>query len=201
LHILTNRANIASHRVIEGRRNSIVRSKLNKEIEILEDQLAKTKKSKKFTEDTIKIITEYLNEKKANAMSDIYKGIDYAKSIVPVAQNIFLKIDGEKANFVTEDGLLVDDQEGSAYRALLHIFCKSAILENTSFMSDLLIDEGLSTASPETSELFAKYLPILAQRRLIVLVEQKREIFMECDKMYLVEKIDNRSIVKEVSKC
>ncbi len=155
----------------------------------------------KENKNIIKVCKWYLAKKRDVSFREIKRGIELANAIIPEAQNYHLNISDKKASIENEYNHDLYDAEGSAYASILSFNLRSVIIDNTPILNFLLLDEIFSTLSPESSANFSKILPELAKKFLIVLIEQKPEIFVTgVDKKYLVTKNGDRTevtVVKE----
>ena len=148
---------------------------VNTKLQILESSLALTKA-------TLKSAEKFSTKKKDKALTAIRASIYRTGEIIPASRPIMLEYETPShALFLNDKGSAVNLIEGGAFRAILSLFLRQAVLQHTSNLQTIFSDEGLSVLNQDRSADFSKYLPILGKYSQIILIEQKDEIFAEAD--------------------
>lgn len=144
-----------------------------------------------------KQLVEYNAKKKEKSLAGIHSAIYSAKTIIPDTVPVTMHITREEASLVNSKGDDINLVEGSAFRATLSLFTRLVVLNNTDYLKYVILDEPLTTLSPDSSALFSKYLPILSKNMLIVLIEQKDEVFLDTEGIvYDFHKSENATQVR-----
>jgi DNA repair ATPase RecN len=151
-------------------------------------QIKEAQSNKEVLEGTIeyvkamrKEVVKYNTKKKEKSLNGIYAAINSAKAIIPDIVPVRLSMIRESACIVNEKDDDINLVEGSGFRATLSLFARSQTLMNTDYIKTMVLDELLMPLSPETSARASKYLPILARKAQIILIEQKNEVFLDAD--------------------
>jgi hypothetical protein len=89
--------------------------------------------------------------------------------------------------------------EGNGLRSGISLRIWLSILQNTGSVQFIWLDEMLATMNSKTSAIFSEILEFLGQFFLIVLIEQKPEIFSNCTYVkYEVAKTGKQCAVRRV---
>lgn len=128
-------------------------------------------------------LTEYTTQRRAESTNAIQMALMHAGNIVPSSNaGIKFKMENGAAWFETTDGLSLDRTEGSGYKSTLSMFMRHVFLTaNPAFLQSLILDEVFAKLSPERSAVLSTYLSLLGQNMQIISIEQKPEVFADCD--------------------
>lgn len=146
----------------------------------LKDVAMASAKMKKISQ----LLEEYIANKKLTGQNAINNAVRKAAEIVPDSMDgVVLKMnDKEEAWFETNDGNSVHRCEGGGFKSTLALMLRPAILGmNPSVLPFVLYDEPLAKLSSENSATASVYINSLAETHQIILIEQKAEIYANCD--------------------
>lgn len=196
---LRKRVAIAEVRVSDTRKNLKLKADFENVANMLERRMSKIKQRMYCVNKEIKALETYIADKKKRTKQGIYDSIYYANQIVPATSRVKLIIDNKRAYLEDEEGRDVDLCEASSWRAMTSVLVRQAVLSNTSYIPDLILDEPLAVLDSYSSADFSTFLPLLAKDRLIILMEQKDSIFANADiTEYHFELINGRTTVKRI---
>ena len=199
MHKLKEQVNFAQAKFTQQVQANVTRKKINKELEQALLQRDEVEVCINELKNILKICKIFLSKKREHALKSINDGIMTANAIIPDAEKFHLEIGEKTAQIVNEQGIEVYDSEGSAYASLISFYTRYAIVTNTQAQKFLLLDEVLATLSPESSANLSTVLPSISKNMLLILIEQKPEVFANgVDVAYHVTKNNDRS---EVLKC
>lgn len=192
-------------------RQKITTSKNARENNIrYEEEVAKHKNTIKVYKSTLDIQKAALKEwkeiksKRQKAVKEaVYAGFYSVKNIIPNASQVELAIESDAVRLVTEVRGVpqsICKRDGSAYNSMLAFYSTANLLRMSNFLNLMLMDEALSVVSANKSEEFSKYLPFLAKGMLMILIEQKDEIFVESGDIieYNFKKIDGVTQIRRI---
>lgn len=192
-------------------RQKITTSKNARENNIrYEEEVAKHKNTIKVYKSTLDIQKAALKEwkeiksKRQKAVKEaVYAGFYSVKNIIPNASQVELAIESDAVRLVTEVRGVpqsICKRDGSAYNSMLAFYSTANLLRMSNFLNFMLMDEALSVVSANKSEEFSKYLPFLAKGMLMILIEQKDEIFVESGDIieYNFKKIDGVTQIRRI---
>lgn len=134
---------------------------------------------KPFIED----IQEHITERRKSSLHNINQALLIAGTVIPDSkEGIKFVFDGKDAWLETPSGILADRAEGSGYKGTSSVFVRSVVLgSNPQYLQSMLLDEPFAKVSPENSATLSSCLPIMAQDKQIILIEQKKEIYSNLD--------------------
>lgn len=165
-------------------------------IQVAEETLAYNKKVKKLTE-------EHIIKKRNQGINNINAAIETSRQIIPGTRPMKFDLSDTGAKVVMLNGQdgngvpiydMVDDLEGSALRAMISFFCKSAVvLSDPDVININILDEPFSTLSVETSTKIAPFLSVMSKNSLVILTEQKKEIFVDANETIFQVKKDEET--------
>lgn len=165
-------------------------------IQVAEETLAYNKNIRKLTE-------EYIIKKRNQGINNINAAIETSRQILPGIRPMKFDLADTGAKVVMLNGNdgngvpiydMVDDLEGSALRAMISFFCKSAVvLSDPDVMNINILDEPFSTLSVDTSAKIAPFLSVMAKNSLVILTEQKKEIFVDANETVFQLKKDEET--------
>ena len=139
------------------------------------------KNAVKLVQQEIDDILEFLNEKKKQGNMAVNAALLSARNVIPDSMDgVRLEVSDEEAWLEVGDGMLVERMEGGGFRATLSLFMRKLALSSSPDTEQILIiDELLSKLSTESSAVISQYLPLLAQKSQIIIIEQKPEVYSQ----------------------
>jgi len=150
----------------------------------------------------------YLKLKRKRAVDDINQAISDTLNLVSNPLPLFLDLkdkgDTKTCALFTMHPKLQEPieyrrVEGNGLRAGISLRIWLSILQNTGSVQFVWLDELLSMMNAKTSAIFSEILEYLGQFFLIVLIEQKKEVFSNCKAIrYEVSKVGKTSIVTRI---
>lgn len=151
----------------------------------------------------VKLSETYLSIKERESKTALQAAIQNAGQLVPAAnaQGARLTIDEKTAEVTLPDGSALKELEGGAYRSVLTILMRYAILHaKPGSFKMIIIDEGLSALSDETVDSFRTLLEVLKQDTLFIGIEQRSYSYRGvADVVYKFTKTDDITKVRKVS--
>lgn len=180
---LRQRKSLAEIRITETQKNLESKVNLENAISYLSNEGKALKERLQECKKTLKATVSYITDKKQNAEQGIYNAIYEASQIIPGCPNVKLVIKDKKASLEDNEGRDMNLCQASSWKATTSVLTREAVLSNTEFMQDMILDEPLSVLDDYSSADFSMRLPLLAKDRLIILIEQKDSIFSNADVM------------------
>ena len=192
-------------RIEETKKRKAQIEKLDRDIsvykQILDNCVAVVDQLKPFIQD----ITAYVSDRRNKAIESLRNAIRVAGYIIPEAtSDIDITIKGDEMELSTKtDNMDVDLLEGSGFKAVLSVLLRMSILQqNPNLLTNVFLDEPFSKVSTTKSQDVIVYLPVLAQRVPLLLIEHKHEMkqMQSGDIMYHFNLVDGMftEIEKEV---
>lgn len=163
--------------------NLQLRDTYKKDIETFENNINVLHIVNQYITPLIKVIEDYLAERKTESMTAVNNAIRIASEIIPDAmQNVQFVVKGDEAWIQTTDGLMVRWSEGAGYKSILSTFLRSVTLNaNQDLLQLLILDEPFAKVSVEYSATLSAFLGIMSQNMQIISIEQKPEIYANVD--------------------
>lgn len=144
---------------------------------------------------------DFITDKREDSKAALANALRLAGEIIPDSmRGIEFKMLGDEAWLETPDGAYADRAEGSGYKGTSSVFLRSVVMgANPSIIQTMMLDEPLSKVSTEHSAQLSTYLPIMAQRQQVILIEQKKEVFanIDCPKYGFFKSENFTTVVKE----
>ena len=178
---LRERAAIAKVRIEQSEKNLKEKEDIENAIKTLNEYIRNTKDAIALITKNMKLIDSFTIDKKAKSLKGIYQSIDIASNIVDASKKISLVHGKSESYMQTADGWDVDLTEASSWRAMTSVGVRKAVLVNTTYISDLILDEHLSVLDDTSSADFSLQVPLLAQDCMIIFIEQKNSVFSNAD--------------------
>lgn len=197
---INNICDLIDSSIVENRRKiKTTENSINKR-KTLEEQIKSTKDGIEIAEDTLaynkavmKVTDKHIKEKRSQGIDNLNAAIETSRSIIEGVRPMRFELTNQGAkvtmlNYTDNNGNQiydrVDDIEGSALRAMLSFFCKSAvILTDEEILNISILDEPFSTLSVDTSAKIAPFLSVMAMNSIVILTEQKKEIFVDANEV------------------
>lgn len=196
---LTERAALAKLRIETNKKNSTYKRDYEHSLSVLTKQRDKLKDVLSIVKKNLKILESYALEKEGTTKKEIYKALYEVDQVVEGTSPAILKIEDKEMWLEDEDGYDLNRMEPSSWRAMSSVKLRKAVLSNTTFMQDMILDEPLSVLDAQSSADFSLQLPALAKDSLIILIEQKDAVFSNTDTItYFFEKIGKISTVRRI---
>lgn len=147
-------------------------------------------------------IQEYITNKRKQSHSALNNALRLAGEIVPASMGgIAFKMEGDEAWLEMPNSALVEHCEGSGYKGAASLFLRSVVLaQNQHYLQTMVLDELLAKLSTERTALLSRYLPQMVKNQQIIIIEQKKEIYADCEAtLYKFFKSDGfTTVTKEV---
>lgn len=187
---------------------SVQARKLNEQYEAEAEKLSRFIKVYKETMSIQKAFLKDLKNAKANRQKlvkdTIYAGFYNVKNIIPNASEVDLDIQADAVRLVKRvrgEKLSICKRDGSAYNSMLAFYATVNLLKMSKFENFMIMDEALSVVSANKSEEFSLYLPYLARGLVLVLIEQKDEIFVKSGEIieYAFKNVGGVTQIRRVS--
>lgn len=178
--------------------------KYEKEVADLQSTIKVYKNTLDIHKTALKEWKEIKSKRQKTVRESVYAGFYSVRNIIPNASQVDLAIESDAVRLVTEvKGVpqSICKRDGSAYNSMLAFYSTTNLLRMSNFLNFMLMDEALAVVSANKSEEFSRYLPFLAKGMLMVLIEQKDEIFVESGDIieYNFKKVDGVTQIRRIT--
>ena len=191
----------SEYKIKVSRENREKRDEASLKLRLATNALKKAEAAVAAVKKNKKILEACLTGKRTETLDELNDAIYAVSQIVRPSKPISVKLSPNKEMTLEyDDGYVVDLCEPSSWRAMCSVMMRYAVLTLSSYMQDLILDEPLAVLDDVSSAEFSIYLPVLANRCLIILMEQKDSVFSNTEvTTYKFTKIgEDTKIEKEV---
>ena len=119
--------------------------------DILSNAIKESETKISFVRENVKLLTQYIKKKKEKAIRGVLTSIDNTNQIVSSRSKLNLHIDNNEVYLEGQYGEDVDTCEASSWRAMTSVQIRHAILSNTEYCKDVILDEPLAVLEDDSS--------------------------------------------------